>query len=84
MAKNKTKIDTSRGRAAAKASAATKKTASSNPSKGPQPTAQSGTQAKSAAAAPGSSDIRQAYKKSLLGKYLGTHRDQPAIKPKKR
>ena len=83
MAKNKTRIDTSRGQAAAKASAATKKTASSKPSKESRATAQPKTQSKSAATAPASSDIRQAYKKSLLGKYLGTHRGQPAIKPKK-
>jgi hypothetical protein len=83
MAKNKTKIDTSRGQAAAKASAATKKTASSKPSKESRATAQPKTQSKSAATTPASSDIRQAYKKSLLGKYLETHRGQPAIKPKK-
>ena len=84
MAKNKIKIDTSRGQAAAKASAATKKTASSKPSQQEsRTTAQPKAQSRSAATAPASSDIRQAYKKSLLGKYLGTHRGQPAIKPKK-
>ncbi|HET8677244.1 MAG TPA: hypothetical protein VFO63_15720 [Blastocatellia bacterium] len=83
MAKKKTRIDTSRGQAAAKASAATKKTASSKSSKEPQAQAQPKAQSSRAAAVPASSDIRQAYKKSLLGEYLGTHRGQPAIKPKK-
>jgi hypothetical protein len=83
MAKSKTKIDTSRGQAAAKASAATKKKASSTPSANPKAGTQTKAQSKSAASAPASSDIRQAYKKSLLGKYLDTHRGQPAIKPKK-
>jgi hypothetical protein len=79
MAKSKTKIDTSRGRAAAKASAATKKTADFNASKNTK----TGARTKSAAQAPASSDIRHAYKKSLLGKYLDKHRGQPAIKPKR-
>ena len=83
MAKTKTKIATSRGQAAAKASAATKKAVSSNPSKEPKTTAPPKAASKSAATAPASSNIRQAYKKSLLGKYLDTHRGQPAIKPKK-
>lgn len=34
--------------------------------------------------APQSTDIRRVYIKSLLGDYLGTHRDAPAIKPKKK
>ena len=34
--------------------------------------------------APQSTDIRRVYLKSLLGDYLGTHRDAPAIKPKKK
>jgi hypothetical protein len=34
--------------------------------------------------APPSTDIRRVYLKSLLGDYLGTHRDAPAIKPKKK
>ena len=34
--------------------------------------------------APQSTDIRRLYLKSLLGDYLGTHRDEPAIKPKKK
>ena len=79
MAKNKTKTDASRGRAAAKASAVTKKTADSNISKNAKPE----TRPKPAAQAPASTDIRQAYKKSLLGRYLDKHRGQPAIKPKK-
>ena len=74
--KTRTKIDASRGRAAAKASAATKK------SDDPTATKNAKTGAR-AAQAPASSDIRQAYKKSLLGKYLDKHRGQPAIKPKK-
>ncbi|HJQ69459.1 MAG TPA: hypothetical protein VKA70_10820 [Blastocatellia bacterium] len=83
MAKSRTKADISRGQAAAKASAATKKTASSKSSNESQTPTQPKAQARSAAATPVSSDIRQAYKKSLLGKYLDTHRGQPAIKPKK-
>ena len=79
MAKAKTKTATSRGRAAAKASAATKMTAEPEASKN----ATSGARPKTTAQAPASSDIRQAYKKSLLGKYLDKHRGQPAIKPKK-
>lgn len=34
-------------------------------------------------ATPGSTDIRRHYMKSLLGDYLGTHRNESAIKPKK-
>ena len=34
--------------------------------------------------APQSTDIRRVYLKSLLGDYLGTHRAEPAIKPKKK
>lgn len=32
---------------------------------------------------PASTDIRRRYMKSLLGDYLGTHRGDAAIKPKK-
>jgi hypothetical protein len=32
---------------------------------------------------PGSTDIRRRYMKSLLGDYLGDHRHEMAIKPKK-
>jgi hypothetical protein len=34
-------------------------------------------------ATPASTDIRRRYIKSLLGDYLGKHRDADAIKPKK-
>ena len=34
-------------------------------------------------AAPGSTDIRRRYMKSLLGDYLGDHRGEASIKPKK-
>ncbi len=77
--KTKTRIDASRGRAATKASAATKKTEVPTATKN----AKTGARPKPVAQAPASSDIRQAYKKSLLGKYLDKHRGQPAIKPKK-
>jgi hypothetical protein len=33
--------------------------------------------------APGTSDIRRRYLKSLLGDYMSAHRGAPAIKPKK-
>jgi hypothetical protein len=79
MAKTKTKTAANRGKAAAKASAATKKSAAASSSKDTT----TGARAKTAGQAPTSSDIRQAYKKSLLGKYLDKHRGQPAIKPKR-
>jgi hypothetical protein len=77
MAKSKYKVEASKGQAHAKASAAT-----ARDGKGPG----AGASRRSNAAhdpAPASTDIRRAYKKSLLGDYLGKHRGQDAIKPKK-
>ena len=76
MAKGKSKDDTkplvAKGQAEAKAAKKTapKKTAPKKSAKTEK--------------APQSTDIRRLYLKSLLGDYLGTHRDAPAIKPKKR
>lgn len=64
--KSKTKADTSRAEAQAKAAAATLPEANRRHD-----------------AAPRSIDIRRRYMKSLLGDYLGAHRGEPAIKPKK-
>jgi hypothetical protein len=76
MAKGKsqerTKRESARGQADAKAAEATEATPDANAGGAKR------------AAAPGSADIRRTYLKSLLGDYLGSHRGAPAVKPKKR
>ena len=87
MAKNnQTKKEITKGRAVAKAAKATqpRPTAKQKTESAPAiKTAPATPRSQSKTQAPASADIRQNYKKSLLGKYLDKHRGQPAIKPKK-
>jgi hypothetical protein len=90
MAKSKTKEQIIKGKAHAKASAAT---AEKSRTRAGAAKSAPATKANSRGAAAGpqakppdrpvSTDIRRGYMKSLLGDYLGSHRGGTAIKPKK-
>ena len=76
MAKSKTKAQASKGKAASKAAAYSKKAAKPKAKEIRTASADKGTKAQ----APASADIRKVYKKTLLGKYLDKQKRAPAVK----